>query len=119
MRYLAVWSLFGLQPAKKLSSSVPPLLFMRSRAKIRCAAQQGRKNSSGGGSRLSCRFGSGARVQGLKRSLDDGVYVGAESELVSITLRNFGSGHEMTAECVKGTDLRYFRGEISTGQIMA
>ena len=57
-----------------------------------------------------CRVGSGA---------DDGVFVGAESELVSITLHNFKAGQEMIAECESGTDLRYFRGEVSVGQIIA
>ena len=57
-----------------------------------------------------CKVSSGA---------DDGVFVGAESELVSITLHNFKAGQEMVAECAAGTDLRYFRGEVSAGQVMA
>lgn len=69
---------------------------------------------------LVFRAGSGqARGCKVSAGADDGVYVGAESELVSITLNNFGSGQEMTAQCAEGTDLRYFRGEIGTGQIIA
>ena len=69
---------------------------------------------------LVFRAGS-AQAMGCKvvEGADDGVFVGAESELVSITLRNFASGQEMIARCDAGTDLRYFRGEMSGGEISA
>ena len=119
MRYLAVVSLFWLGACQEDKLIGPPAIVyeVQGQDSVRVHNKGGKIARAVD---LVFRAGSGqARGCKVAKGADDGVYVGAESELVSITLNNFDSGQEMTAECVKGTDLRYFRGEISTGQIMA
>ena len=119
MRYLALVSLLGLGACQEAQLEGPPSIVYEVQGQDAVRV----RNQGGKIARvvdLVFRAGSGqARGCKVAQGADDGVYVGAESELVSITLNNFGSGQEMVAECVKGTDLRYFRGEISTGQITA
>ena len=119
MRYLALLSLFGFGACQEAKLMGPPAIVyeVQGQDSVRVLNKGGKIARTVD---LVFRAGSGqARGCRVARGADDGVYVGAESELVSITLHNFDSGQEMIAKCVKGTDLRYFRGEISTGQIMA
>jgi len=119
MRYVAVLSLFWFGACQEAKLIGPPAVVYEVQGQDSVRV----RNKGGKIARevdLVFRAGSGqARGCKVAKGADDGVYVGAESELVSITLHNFDSGQEMTATCVEGTDLRYFRGEISTGQIVA
>ena len=68
---------------------------------------------------LVFRAGSGqARGCQATSGVNDQVSVGAESELVSISVEAFEAGQEIRMHCDDGTDLRYFRGEVSSGRIL-
>jgi hypothetical protein len=68
---------------------------------------------------LVFRAGSGqARGCQVISGADEQVTVGAESELVSISVEAFQSAQELRMQCEDGTDLRYFRGEVSSGRIL-
>ena len=65
------------------------------------------------------RAGSGqARGCHVSSGVDEGVVVGSESELVSVSVAYFSPGQELRVNCADGTDLRYFRGEVSSGRIL-
>ena len=68
---------------------------------------------------LVFRAGSGqARGCSIVAGAGQGVEVGSESELVLISLADFRRGQEVKIECARGTDLRYFRGDIGNGRIV-
>ena len=63
--------------------------------------------------------GSGqARGCEVTSGISERVDVGAESELVSISVVQFESGQELRVNCASGTALHYFRGDISSGRIL-
>jgi hypothetical protein len=59
-----------------------------------------------------------ARGCQVTSGMGEGIEVGSESELLSISLRSFKPGQELRVHCAKGTDLRYFRGDLSSGRIV-
>jgi len=68
---------------------------------------------------LIFRAGSGqARGCEIVGGGPGGAEVGSESELVSVTVSEFEPGAEVRVKCAAGTDLRYFRGETSSGMIV-
>jgi hypothetical protein len=82
-----------------------------------------RVRNQGGETALSVDliFRAGSRqARGCKvtSGMAEGIEVGAESELLSVSLVSFKAGQELRVHCAKGTDLRYFRGDLSNGRIV-